>query len=87
MLVKATRLGYYGDKRVREGATFYINSEKEFSSKWMKKVKTSRSKIQEESFDEADETDALPPKKKRGGGKEEVLTDLNQVENDDQNVI
>lgn len=40
MLVKATRLGYYGIKRRKEGAVFRIKSENEFSEKWMEKVET-----------------------------------------------
>lgn len=38
MIVVATRLGYYGIKRYREGDVFKIKDEKAFSSKWMKKA-------------------------------------------------
>lgn len=37
MKVRATRLGYYGDKRRREGVVFAID-EKDFSRKWMEKI-------------------------------------------------
>lgn len=37
--VKATQLGYYGMSRRHEGDIFEIQDEKEFSKKWMKKVK------------------------------------------------
>lgn len=32
------KFGYYGDKRRKQGDVFFINSEKEFSKKWMVKV-------------------------------------------------
>ena len=38
ILVEAIRLGYYGNKRVREGQMFYVASEKEFSATWMKEI-------------------------------------------------
>lgn len=38
MLVEAIRLGYYGNKRIREGQMFNIKDETEFSKQWMKKV-------------------------------------------------
>mgnify|MGYP000920271839 CR=1 FL=1 len=37
MKVEAIRLGYYGDKRRKEGDTFYLKDEKHFSKLWMKK--------------------------------------------------
>lgn len=36
--VVATKMGYFNDRRMREGQHFMIKSEKQFSSKWMKKV-------------------------------------------------
>lgn len=36
--VVATRSGYYGDERRREGDVFSIKSEQEFSKVWMRKV-------------------------------------------------
>ena len=38
MLVEAIRIGYYGNKRIREGQMFNIKSETEFSEQWMKRV-------------------------------------------------
>lgn len=38
MLVKATRLGYYENKRRREGEVFPLKAEIDFSARWMKKV-------------------------------------------------
>lgn len=36
--VRATRLGYYGDMRRREGDVFTIADESLFSEKWMERV-------------------------------------------------
>jgi hypothetical protein len=51
MRVKAIQLGYYGDKKRREGEEFEIDSEKEFSKRWMikldKPINKSRSKPEE----------------------------------------
>lgn len=45
MKVRATKLGYYGDKRRKEGDTFFLKSEEAFSENWMEKVlKASESK-------------------------------------------
>jgi len=58
MQVKATKMGYYNHKRVREGAEFTIKSEKEFSKNWMEKL---------------DEDEApVPAKKGKGKAKAEV---------------
>lgn len=38
-MVKATRLGYYADKRRRVGQSFKISGEAVFSKDWMAKVK------------------------------------------------
>lgn len=38
MLVEATKLGHYGNKRRREGEKFVLKSDKDFSKNWMKKV-------------------------------------------------
>ena len=38
MLVEAIRLGYYGNKRVRQGQMFNLKSKDEFSKEWMKEV-------------------------------------------------
>jgi len=38
MLVKATRLGFYENKRRREGETFPLKAESDFSTRWMKRV-------------------------------------------------
>jgi len=35
--VKAKRLGFYGNKRRREGDSFFLKSDKDFSDKWMVK--------------------------------------------------
>lgn len=37
--VQAIRLGYYGIERRRPGAVFFIQSEIEFSGRWMRKLK------------------------------------------------
>lgn len=36
--VRATKLGYYGHIRRREGALFTITSEKDFSPRWMERT-------------------------------------------------
>ncbi len=41
MKVRATRLGYYNNKRQREGAEFFLKSDKDFSKTWMEKLKKS----------------------------------------------
>lgn len=38
MLVRAKELGFYGEKRRREGAEFEV-ANKDFSEKWMEEVK------------------------------------------------
>jgi hypothetical protein len=38
MKVVALQMGYYGDKRVREGEEFVLESEKHFSHNWMEPV-------------------------------------------------
>jgi len=40
MLVKAIRLGFYKNRRRRPGDTFPIDSDKEFSNRWMVKVES-----------------------------------------------
>jgi hypothetical protein len=35
MRVEATRIGYYGNKRIREGQQFNLKNEKDFSKEWM----------------------------------------------------
>jgi len=51
MRVKATKLGYYEDKRRREGEEFVLTDTKHFSVKWMEKldkpITRSRSKPEE----------------------------------------
>jgi hypothetical protein len=36
--VKATQVGFYGDLRRKEGSVFFIDEEKQFSSRWMEKL-------------------------------------------------
>jgi len=54
MQVRATKMGYYNHKRVREGVEFTIKNEKEFSANWMEKL---------------DEEEAPVPAAKKGKGK------------------
>jgi hypothetical protein len=37
--VQATELGFYGGRRIRFGDVFTLKSEKEFSERWMRKLK------------------------------------------------
>jgi hypothetical protein len=52
MKVMALKLGYYGDKRRREGDVFFLKKEEDFSKLWMKK------------FDESNESKPNKFKKK-----------------------
>lgn len=38
MRVRATELGYYGDRRQREGQVFTLAKPEHFSAKWMEKL-------------------------------------------------
>jgi len=38
MRVKAIKAGFYKGSRIRPGTIFSIDSEKQFSSKWMEKI-------------------------------------------------
>lgn len=38
MLVRSTRLGYYGNIRIREGQLFRLNDKSHFSQEWMIKA-------------------------------------------------
>jgi len=38
MKVRALRLGYYGDKRRREDAVFFLKDKSHFSEKWMEVI-------------------------------------------------
>lgn len=49
ILVKATRIGYYNLIRFREGDTFYLNDEEDFSKRWMVAVDANREEIPEET--------------------------------------
>jgi hypothetical protein len=56
MKVRATQLGVYGLKRMREGAVFDIDSEKEFSERWMEKVDgRKKRKVVDEDSENGDE--------------------------------
>lgn len=64
MRVKAIQLGYYDNKRVREGQEFEIKSEKEFSHKWMVKldsaaVASKKSKPKQEIVEDSDSDDVI----------------------------
>jgi hypothetical protein len=57
MKVKATKNGYYDNKRRKEGAVFELaHPDKEFSHKWMEQVGPAKKKkaveVEEESQDE-----------------------------------
>lgn len=67
-MVEAIRLGYYGNKRIREGQLFNIKDESEFSSQWMKKIEAAPTKKVEPkksdkkvivNFDETKEDDIV----------------------------
>jgi len=51
MKVKATRLGYYANIRIKEGQAFRLKDSKHFSEKWMVKL-DKKAKVQELVIDE-----------------------------------
>lgn len=51
MIVQATRLGYYGNKRIREGQTFKLKSDKDFSKEWMEKTDSEQTKSKSKEKD------------------------------------
>lgn len=57
--VRATQIGYYNLRRYREGASFYINKESDFSKRWMVRLKDKK----EESDVYEDEEKPEPVKK------------------------
>ena len=63
MKVRAVKPGYYGDKRRKEGESFFLKDEKHFSKKWMEAV----------AKEEAPKKKA--PRRKK---KEEVEVNLNE---------
>lgn len=38
MKVKATKLGYYSERRYRPGQTFFLKDAKHFTESWMEKL-------------------------------------------------
>ena len=42
MKVKATRKGYYGKRRIREGQEFLLDSKNDFSGNWMEEMGASK---------------------------------------------
>jgi hypothetical protein len=57
MRVRATKLGYFGHKRIKEGTEFVLkNPEKQFSKTWMVEVKSKGkpSKHEPEMFEDED---------------------------------
>ena len=69
MKVKAKELGYYGDKRRKEGAIFHIKSEKFFSEKWMIDVDGVLPKKGEESSPEKPVKKSSPKVSKKSASK------------------
>jgi len=49
ILVKAIRTGYYNLTRFREGDTFFLNSEEDFSNRWMVAVEGNREENEAET--------------------------------------
>tara|TARA_R110002012_G_scaffold239664_2_gene413707 strand:- start:2467 stop:2658 length:192 start_codon:yes stop_codon:yes gene_type:complete len=62
MKVKATRLGFYGNSRIKEGVTFEIKSEEEFSEKWMEYIDKpkKKKKAKKESEGDTPKVDVIP---------------------------
>lgn len=57
MRVKATKLGYYGEKRQRPGQVFSLSDAKHFSPKWMTSMeekKGSKKAKQEDHYEESE---------------------------------
>lgn len=66
MLVQATQLGYFNDRRVYPGERFKLKDEKQFSERWMKVAKAA-APVEDEEEVEAFEEEV--PKKNRKTGK------------------
>lgn len=62
MKVKATRLGFYGNSRIKEGVTFEIKSEQEFSKNWMEYIDKPKKKKKVKKASEGDKpnVDVIP---------------------------
>lgn len=75
MLVKATRLGFYGNTRVQSGASFTLNNPKDFSEKWMEKLEEpkKRRKSKEKSVSEKGKEVVKKVEKKQPETKTTVL--------------
>ena len=69
MLVVATQLGYFNNKRIYPGESFKLRDEKQFSEKWMKKVV--KAEVEEESFE-----DGTHKKQRKSGKMKKHPTDV-----------
>lgn len=73
MRVKAKRLGWYGNRRVREGDIFVLSDPLHFSKEWMEHPKAKK-KDADEFEDEELEADAKPkPGKGKSPSNKEVI--------------
>lgn len=62
MEVRATRLGYYNNRRQREGTKFVLSDKKHFSKLWMEKVGgADKSTKKEDSPKKKDESETSEP--------------------------
>lgn len=88
--VKAIQLGFYGNQRRRPGAVFNIKSEEQFSSIWMKKIKSDHDEIEFDEEDHEDHEELEDPelsetgRKRKGGKKKKLKPD---PESSDESVI
>lgn len=73
MAVVATKVGYYGNKRRKEGEKFQVE-EDHFSKKWMERLTGSESKaVVEQDADDAADKAKGKGKKKSGKDDDSVI--------------
>lgn len=87
MWVTATRLGYYGLKRRREGDAFKLTDKKHFSERWM--IPYEGEAVAEEEVEETPPPKAKPSRKgKKLKTKEQVIDESpGPVSQSDEEVI
>lgn len=71
MQVKATKMGYFNHKRIKAGTIINLNSEKEYSKKWMVKLDAKGNEIPEKE----ELTEAKEAPKGKGGRKAKAGAD------------
>lgn len=71
MLVVATRLGFYGNKRIQEGKKFNLKKKEDFSKNWMMEAK--QADKEKKAKEQADEVVTFDDTPETHGQSEEVI--------------